>query len=188
MMRRRIWRGLGAKLRSRSGFSLSELLVASLILLMATAVAAQSYPVIRGVYVSAMDAANAEALMNTTVVALRNELYLSAKAEIGDDGKSVTYVDSKTGYQCTIMAGDPENGKSIQIEQYQDMELANEEDRPGARSLVSDAASANGMHTTFDSISYAGGVFRISGLRVIREGRAEPVAHLETCVIRTYNP
>ena len=64
------------KLHNRKGFSLAETLMAVLILLMVSAVVAAGIPMAREAYEKAVDAANAQTLLSTTITkAIRTPMY-----------------------------------------------------------------------------------------------------------------
>ena len=60
------------KLNQQNGFSLAEMLVAILILLMVSSVVAGGVPAASNAYSKAVDAANAQVLLSTAATALRD--------------------------------------------------------------------------------------------------------------------
>ena len=101
------------KLNNRSGFTLAELLVTILILLMVSAVVAEGLPAAVNAYRKAVDASNAQILLSTTVNALRGEL--STAWDIKVDGTTISYNSSHTGAESKIYLDDK---KRIMLEEY----------------------------------------------------------------------
>ena len=80
-------RRMKERLRDRRGFTIVELMVTLLILVMVTGVVAGGIPVAVNAYEQAVDVANAQVLLSTTITALRNELEMATEvASAGTDG------------------------------------------------------------------------------------------------------
>ena len=84
------------KLNNKKGFTIAEMLVAILILLMVSSIVATGIPVAREAYEKVVLTSNAEILMSTAISALRNEL--GTAKDIEADGKAVQD-RAKLGYQ-----------------------------------------------------------------------------------------
>ncbi len=87
--------------KNKSGFSLAEMLIAVLILLMASAIVAGAIPAASSAYMKVVDTANAQVLLSTTMTVLRDELSTAADIEKGEDGTTITYRSANNGY-CQI--------------------------------------------------------------------------------------
>ncbi len=76
------------RLSSRKGFTIGEMMVAVMILLMVSSVVAAGIPAAARAYYKVMDSANAQMLLSTTVTRLRAELSTATEVTIGtaDDG------------------------------------------------------------------------------------------------------
>ena len=164
--------------RARGGFMLAEVLMALLILVLATAVAAAGLPAAVRAYYNVVDAANAEVLLSTTMTALREELgtmegftlaktdnelvsYKSASLQ----GRSAELVSKSTG--ITIDSA----GASLQ--------------------LVSNAAATKRLHAAFSGITYdaENQTFVVSELQVVRNSDGTVLAEApEQYLIRPMNP
>lgn len=83
------------KLTNKMGFTLAETLMAILILLLVASVITAGIPAAVNAYTKAIDAANAQTLLSTTVSALRSEL--SVAGDVKTVGSSIYYWSSKTG-------------------------------------------------------------------------------------------
>lgn len=193
---RHAFRGLlragASRMAARGGFTLSELLVTTIILLLTTGVAAESFPVIRNVYVNAIDAANAQVMMNNATILLRNELCLAAyvnREETEDgDGRSfvsIIYTDVRTGYRNRIISqkidedGDSEF-RTIMLAEYADFAdyggtppaprplLFVESQDSAAAASAQSGEPDSGMILSFDDINCNNkkDIYKITGLHV----------------------
>lgn len=192
------FRAAAARLRARGGFSLSELLLTTAILLLTTGIAAQTFPIVRNVYVRAVDMANAIALLNNATVALRNELCLASDSSLEtqtgeEDGETavvITYTNARTGYQNRILSR-PDD--TVQIEEY----YSYEGERPDPRPLLAAASQESGLLLSFGAGSTYdpdSGVFTIRDLSVRKIVYADggkdlrEITALDQYLIRTANP
>lgn len=171
--------------RNMAGFSLAEMLAAVLILLLASAIVAAGMPMAREAYEKAVDAANAQTLLSTTVTMLRSELsrasdVVTATEAVGEGGADVAGVlqSFRSGRTCAkTTLSSSETG--IQITDY--AELVS----PTPRYLVTSEAATKTLHTQFSYITYNAGVFTVHGLEVVRGGKT--IAELSTLDVRTIN-
>ena len=92
------------KIKNQSGFTLAETLMTVLIVLLASSVIAAGIPAASNAYMKAVDAANAQVLLSTTVNALRSELSTAWGVETHDG--NVEYYSSKTGAKTRLSLGD----------------------------------------------------------------------------------
>ncbi len=152
------------KLRSREGFSLAEMLITVLILLMVSAVVAGGVPAAVNAYKKAVDAANAHSLLSTTVNALRREL--STAWDVSVSGNKIKYYSSDTGSQSEISVV----GDRIMLQEYYDWEAFDSGTavtKPAQRPLVTDATAIKGkLRITYDKAYPDKGMITITGLKV----------------------
>jgi len=169
------------KLNSSRGFTLAEVLIAVLILLMVTAVVAGGIPVASNAYHKVVDAANAQVLLSTTMTELRDELSLATGVTVENNGKSVTYKSGSTGSTSRIAT----DSAGVQLSEYLDAEFADIRPASADRPLVSDKAATSKLHTEFTSIAYdpGTGLFTVTGLKVYKDSRE--VAGVASYIIRT---
>lgn len=101
-----------------SGFSLAETLMAVLILLLVASVVAAGIPAAVNAYTKAVDAANAQTLLSTTVNALRSELSTAWGVEISPPGHTdeIYYYSSRTGSKTRLYIDSTRN--TIVIQDY----------------------------------------------------------------------
>ena len=174
-------RGFLQKLNNSYGFSLAETLVAVLILLMVSAVVAGGIPAAVNAYTKAVDAANAQVLLSTTVNALRNELSTARDVNPIETNK-ISYESSYTGSRSIISI---ENG--IEIMEYADrMEdvLDSLDDSPPAfRPLVSNAAKDGFTVICDGGITVYNDTVVFSDLQVTKENSEVPIASMSSDLV-----
>lgn len=100
------------KLHSNAGFTLAEVLMTVIIMLLVSSVIAVGMPAAARVYAKAVDGANAQALLSTTVNALRSELSTAWGVELDDD--TIIYYSPKTGAKTSLSPG----SESIVLQDY----------------------------------------------------------------------
>lgn len=162
------------KLNKGSGFTLSEMLIAVVILVMITA---SVLPAAVTAYKNAVDAANAQVLLSTTVSALRSELSTAWDVKTSD-GTTITYKSSDTGSRSVISIEEDK----IMLEEYaldynqhwHDSNDAPKTEEATKRTLVSGAMrqttrnETEQMTVTYTRAAYADGYVKIEGLCVKR--------------------
>lgn len=156
------------KLKKASGFTLAETLMTVLILLMVSTVVATGIPAAVNAYAKAVDAANAHALLSTTINALRDEFSTAwdmkcpEKTE-GVKNKIVSYYSSDTGARTKLYIGkakDTDTEETIMVQDYlafdtdpfkDDAAVQNSEvNKP--HTLVSTSAVTKNMKVSYDSV------------------------------------
>ena len=166
-----------SKLKSRSGFTLAETLLAILILLLVSSIVAQGIPVARNVYNRVVLGANAQVLLSTTVTALRDELGTAwdVTAGTGTDNKSLTYFSADIGSRSKLWVDTAT--KTIQIQEYVTTDGLNTETASvgSARALVSEKAATRELRVTYNEATCANGVVTIKGLGVYRDTGEGPL-------------
>ena len=173
-MREKIRKKCTERSRGNAGFTLAEVLLAVLILLMVTAVVAGGVPTAVRVYDQVVDAANAQVLLSTTTTRLREELGTARSVQCS--GTTITYVNS-SGSKTVLDLGAEDGLAGITIQEYAD-------DAGGGYThlLVSKAAASKNLSISYDAPSYSGGVVTIPLLTVRKDGQT--LATLESFRIR----
>ena len=166
-----------SKLKSRSGFTLAETLLAILILLLVSSIVAQGIPVARNVYNRVVLGANAQVLLSTTVTALRDELGTAWDVTAGTDN-SLTYFSADIGSRSKLWVDATTN--TIQIQEYVATDGLNTETASvgSAHALVSEKAATRELRVTYNEATCADGVVTIKGLGVYRDTGEGPLATL----------
>jgi len=114
------------KIKSQSGFSLAETLVATIILLLVSGIVAEGIPVAKNAYEKVVVAANAKVMLTTAVSALRNELSIAQRIVVNDTDKSITYYSADRGatsriYPSTGTGDDADyTAKTIMLHEFMD--------------------------------------------------------------------
>ena len=157
-----LWR----KLKSKVGFTLTELLLTTLILLMVSSVVAVGVPTAANAYFKVIDAANAQILLSTTVTKLKNELSLANFVSGG--GNSIVY--NTNGIKKTISKNNNE-GIMVQVEDGDAQQLVPKAITNSLRSnnMVSEYTSINSKSTPHDQ--YKDIEFIITGLKITKDNR-----------------
>ena len=166
------------KRNNRKGFSLTELLVAVLILSMVSAVVAGGIPVAKNAYEKITVTANAQVMLSTAISALRNELCTAnVETPVPSEGTTkIRYYSPSIGNYSEIYVGqvpvednpgyDAYTGNTILIRQFADY-TGSSEDRPKVRPLLSKSLGEDKLYVTYDSVSYKNNTVSFIGLKVM---------------------
>ena len=172
------------KLKQQNGFSLAEMLVAVLILLMVSAVVAGGVPAASNAYSKAVDAANAQVLISTAATALRDELGTARNVSISGDKKTVRYYSADNGNYSELSLGEKDERSVIMLTSYLGENVNNSDSDVSGESasatiygttedtvqweLVSSAAITKKLGLTYDSVSYDNGIITFTNLKVLK--------------------
>lgn len=142
------------KVKETLGFSLAETFLTVLILLMVSTIVASGIPIAADVYKRAVETANAQLLLSTTLTTLRDELgtagILSAEETVIEymvDGGMLRIIADEEGIKKQTGEGD----------------------RAHSVLLVSNAAANKNLHAAYESVSYSGGVLTFSNIQALNE-------------------
>lgn len=162
------------RLKSNKGFTLAELLITVLILLMVSSVVAAGIPVAANALGKVVDAAHGQTLLTTTYTALRDELSTAIPGRtITASGKSITYTDSDG-----IISKIESKSDGIYITKPFTSEGGSE------RLLISKVAATENLNTTFSGITCNNGIIEITDLKVNNKKTENQVNNLEKVLIR----
>ena len=170
------------KLKQQNGFSLAEMLVAVLILLMVSAVVAGGVPAASNAYSKAVDAANAQVLLSTAATALRDELGTARNVSIS--GKTVRYYSADNGNYSELSMSGSDDRPVIMLTSYLGEEVTNpDSDVSGGSAsatiygttedtvqweLVSGAAITKKLGLTYESVGFDNGIITFTNLQVLK--------------------
>ena len=169
------------KLKRKSGFTLAETLLAVLILLLVSGIVATGVPAAKNVYENVVIGANAQALLSTTVSALKDELGTAWDVSVADD--TVTYFSADTGARSTI-AKDLDTIKITEYAAYDP--VGKDSNKTRAYALVSDAASTKqNLNIGYGTVSISDDVVTFTDLAVTHKGN--PLASLGTLEIKVFS-
>ncbi len=143
------------KLEKNAGFTLAETLMTVLILLMVSSVVAGGIPSAVTAYSKAVDAANAQVLISTTVNALRSELTTAKDVHLSLDGKEVIYISPDTGSKTKLFQ-DPDGVIMVQdFLQYDESGPQTQNGTPvQARKLVSDKTVTESLQVSYSAVNW----------------------------------
>ena len=143
------------KARDRKGFTLAEVLMAVLILLLVTAVVAGGLPAATNAYGKVVDASNAQVLLSTTVTRLRDELRTATGVSVS--GTTIAYTGAQ-GVSSTLSLGEQGGLSGILLTENGDT----------GRMLVSREAAGKNLSVAYGGVSYnaADGTVTITNLKV----------------------
>lgn len=166
------------KLQSRGGFSLAEMLLATLILLLVATIMTTGIPAAKTAYEKVILGSNAQLLLSTTVTALRDELGTAWEVAVNDAGTEVTYSSANTGTKSVISLKNNtiyRQGFARETTDVKDVIFGKKlSDGTYGRddvTLISGAASTSDLFVTYDSVSNAPdpGIVTFNNLRVCRK-------------------
>ena len=171
------------RLDNRDGFSIAEMLVAILILLMVSSVVAGGIPVARDAYNKVTVSANAQVVLSTAISALRNELAVASDVEI--EGTSVSFTNPDTGGKTTISC----DSDDIKIQDTISIGIVT--GKPSDKRLLVTLASAGNdkLHVTYESVGTSdsitnNGIITFTNLQVKREGDTTARVKLDSLSVR----
>ena len=164
------------RLRSNRGFTLAELMIAMMIMLMVTGIAAGGIPVAINAYTKVVDTANAQVLLSTTITKLREELGTADNIKI--DGTTITY-ESENGSESRIYCvtkaeadadADKKKKAGINIREYADV-VSDESDKTYEHLLISKSAANKNLYVTYSgaSMDADSGILTLKGVQVLHE-------------------
>lgn len=166
------WKG---KLKTASGFSLAETLMAIIILLLVSAIVATGIPVAKNAYEKVVLAANAEVLLSTAELSLRNELGTASDITISET--TITYYSARRSTYSVLARNPEEDGVagapagSIILTRYYNPEGLGST-APEALIQSSSSRSVKDLYVTYTGVTYnkTTGIVQFSGLSVWRDG------------------
>lgn len=147
-----------SRLRSVSGFTLAELLMVVIILLLASSIATVGISSAANAYQKVVDSANAQLLLSTTISSLRRELAMAS--EVKEDGEKLVYTSGETGLAITLVSA----GDGIR------QQWTNTKGESEDHLLVTEKAATKDMISSFSGITFSGGVYTVSGLKIVKNG------------------
>ena len=140
------------KLKQNTGFTLAETLMTVLILLMVSSVVAGGIPAAVTAYSKAVDAANAQVLISTTVDALRSELTTAKDVHLSSDGKEVIYISPDTGSKTKLYL---DSDKVIMVQDFLKFDETGPQDTSvKARELVSAKAVTEQLKVSYSAVNW----------------------------------
>lgn len=153
---------------NRKGFSLTEMLLAMLILLMVTSVAAGGIPLAVRAYNQVVEASNAQVLLSTTIIRLRDELGKATDFEIVANTQiSFHNIDGAMSV-IRLKSDTDQDGPGIYLERYGYKDDGTEELK-GTQLLVSKQAANENLYVKYDAITHDNAAVTFTGFSVMNE-------------------
>ena len=142
-------------------------MIAMMIMLMVTGIAAGGIPVAINAYTKVVDTANAQVLLSTTITKLREELGTAENIRIS--GTTITY-ESENGSESRIYTTD----SGIMIREYADI-VSDENDDTYEHLLISKSAANKNLYVTYSGVSMdeENGILTLKAVRVLHESGGE---------------
>ncbi len=157
------------KIKDKKGFTLAEVLVALLIVLIATSIIARGLPVAVMAVQKTVDKSHAQVLLSTSITVLRDEL--SFTTDISKKDGKVTYRNGTTGVQRTLVLGDPDTGKTV------DQVLM----------IAPSISSKLKLKVVIGDIDIEEDYIRIRNLRVKKTTGGDTLASIDNLIVRRFN-
>ena len=158
-----------ARLKNRSGFTLAELLITLIILLLAATIVTTGVPAAANALRKTVDASNAQLLLSTTMTRLRGELSAATVDKDKTGEQKITYTNA-AGIPCVLYCGEYEDKTTH--EKTEGILLKAETDSEKVEYLLVSKQAAGSLVVSFNDASYdeTSGVVTISGLKVTKGG------------------
>ncbi len=180
--------------RRKAGFTIVEMLMTTLILLMVTAIVAAGIPTAVNAYKKVLDAANSQLLLSTTISRLEEELSTAVEIWTDTDNKTLTsYSHYRESYKITPTI-DTTEGVILKYEKHKTTDtiklpVSSEDSTKNEIALVTGKTETASFYVTYDSIEYdsTNNLFTVNNLKVLKVGEAEETdsdIKRETLVIR----
>lgn len=169
---------------SEAGFSITETLVAMLIMLMVSSIVVGGIPVAQRAYQKVTEGANAQVLLSTTITELRNELGLASDVSI--DGTTVTYRSGANGAarKLTVDASKGIMLQTVSVEEFTGIPVSNPgtsvtTPTPTPRLLVTNEAAAKNLVVRYESVEKGTGIITFKKLTVRRSSSTQDLISLD---------
>jgi hypothetical protein len=186
-----------SRLKSRRGFTIGEVLVSVLILMMVFSIVAAGIPAAANAYYKVVDSANAQMLLSTTLTRLRTEL--STATQVKCSGTTIEYrcAAGSTTKLWLAGAGDAaetgadgqKRAPGIWLQEYvqeykEDPDAGSFDPDKYKHLLVSQKAASGVLYVTYESAYKSGGEVIFTECKVMKAGRDEPLASMDSFRVR----
>ena len=160
------------KLKERAGFTLAEMLLATLILLLVSSIVVAGIPAAKNAYEKVVLGSNAQILLSTTAAALRDELGTAWDVKAGEG--ELRYFSADTGTVSRLYI----ENNMIMLQEYAGLEEIDGNKTGRVRPLISEAEATSDLYVTYGSVSYDGqnGIVKFSDLKVCRSSNDAVIA------------
>ena len=155
------------KLKSNSGFTLAETIIAVGLVLIVSGMLVTGLPRAMTAYQNIVDSADAHTLISTTMIELRDKLVFARNLEIQSDNKTIHFIGND-GREYSLDHTD--NG--LQLTDMSPLEVGRVTSiKDSTRLLVSNSASSGKLIAKYDTVTYdqAGKYLSFINLQVCRK-------------------
>ena len=162
--------GLPMRARDGGGFTLTEMLVTMLILVLASTLLATGIPVAIDTYQKTVRSANAQVALSTTITAMRRELSLASYVTVEDN--KIGYVSREEGCTLSIQnATDVDTCRGLQKQYYKGVldeskELSDLSTDGSPAELISNATITDELLVKYDSAAATNNSIKLSKMYV----------------------
>lgn len=164
---------------SRSGFTLAETLIAMLLMSFVGLIVTGGIAMGAQVYGRIVERSNAELLLSTTLLELRDQL--DRVNEVKLDGTTLVYYRESTSNWKKLSLSNETGDNGVYVTEYKGYSVTGVpsdtlyENQP----LVTDEAAGQTLYATYASITYENGNFVITGLKVCKKDGGQTLAWLD---------
>lgn len=165
------------KLLSKSGFSLAEMLMVVMVVLLSTAVIAAGIPAALRAYRNVSDSANAQVLLSTTLTKLKDELGSATDININNSTHKITYTNCFGSQSEIFPSTDAEGNLTVFIKEYAYgegnlFEVTEDVQKEGYIHPLASSEAANGnFSTTYGLIDYEDGIITVQDIKVVMKDK-----------------
>ena len=154
----RLVKKIRRKLHNPKGFTLAEILLAILIMLMVSSIVAAGIPAARESYEKVVLASNADILLSTTVSALRNEIGASREVDVTSsiaEAKSGTCIEyySLSRNAFSVLYVDSNDNENIKFQRYYSSKNV-DVDESDPEYLIPPKTATDELIVTYSSATY----------------------------------
>lgn len=175
---------INKKIRRRKGFTLAETLIAIVLLLLATGIVTVGIPMAIEAYKKVTQAANAQALLSTTMTELRDKIAFSEDVKVDSSNLTVTFT-GENGRSYKISNQNTDSIKGIYME-----DVTVGATKTDSRLLVSDEAASKELYAKYDSITYSSSnsdLITFNNVKVYRKSDNHELSAIEKYDIELMN-
>lgn len=161
------------KHRSRSGFTLAETLVAMLLMSFVGLIVTGGIAMSARVYGRIVERSNAELLLSTTLLELRDQLDRVNEVQLSGTTLA-SYRESTSNWKKLSLS------QGIFVTEYKGYSVTGASSKSfSPQPLVTDEAAGKSLYATYTSITYENGNFVITGLKVCKKDTTTALAWLD---------
>ena len=165
---------------SRSGFTLAETLVAMLLMSFVGLIVTGGIAMSARVYGRIVERSNAELLLSTTLLELRDQLDRVNEVRLSGTTLELEYYRESTSNWKKLSLSNETGDSGIFVTEYKGYSVTGAPSQSfPPQPLVTDEAAGKSLYATYTSITYENGNFVITGLKVCKKDTTTALAWLD---------